>query len=139
MTVFSVLYSIIFAHIVLVVERIKKFFKNGEQYGILPIFYKKNKWHPIMTLSSSFKILLFFLAASLALRYSGVKKIQAIFCFLYIFFLIFLISFTAFKVFSLINISKDNLFMPYHSKSNYTFTASPNSWYNKNNNIFDKN
>lgn len=37
-------------------------------------------------------------------------------------------------------VTTDDLFMPYHSKSNNTFTVRPDSWYNVNNNIFiDKN
>ena len=48
------------------VKRIKKFFKGDEQYMILTTYYRQNHYHPLMTLRSSFSLLIqipFFLAA----------------------------------------------------------------------------
>lgn len=48
------------------VARIKKFFSGDERYMILTTYYKQNHYHPIMSLRSSFGILIqipFFLAA----------------------------------------------------------------------------
>ena len=48
------------------VERIKKAFKGDEQYMILNVFYKENHYHPIMSLRSSFSLIIqipFFIAA----------------------------------------------------------------------------
>ena len=48
------------------ISRIKKAFKGDEQYMMLSTYYKQHKYHPIMTLRSSFGILIqipFFLAA----------------------------------------------------------------------------
>ena len=48
------------------ISRIKKFFKGDEQYMILSTYYRQNHYHPIMSLRSSFGILIqipFFLAA----------------------------------------------------------------------------
>lgn len=48
------------------VKRIKKFFKDDEQYMILSTFYRQNHYHPLMALRSSFSLLIqipFFIAA----------------------------------------------------------------------------
>jgi YidC/Oxa1 family membrane protein insertase len=53
------------------VDRIKKSFKGDEQYMMLSTFYKQNHYHPIMSLRSSFGLLIqipFFIAAYIFLE-----------------------------------------------------------------------